>query len=112
MARATLARVKIACFGELPQGIEDAAVTDVCDRVDHQIDSLTYPNSISTTTDLAIELAVDKVLLEIDYILWLQAGGDISGKPRPAVMPQAWLLRLANLNVDDDNDFGVGDMIG
>ena len=111
MTRATLARVIIACFGDLPPGIEEAAVTAMLDRVDYKIDSITYPNKISETSDLAIEIAVDIVLLEIDKILWLQAGGELSGKPRPSMMPQSILLRIANLNEDADNDFGKGDMI-
>ena len=111
MARATLVRVQAACFGDLPPGISDASIPDVADRVDYKIDSITYPNKISETSDLAIEIAVDMVLLEIDKILWLQAGGELSGKPRPVMMPQSILLRIANLNEDSDNDFGTGDMI-
>lgn len=63
MARATHARVLVRCGGTLPTGWVEAAVTNLCTQADYIIDGWTYPDTISTTSNIAIEIAVDVVLL-------------------------------------------------
>lgn len=61
-ARATYARVKIALVGTDKVGVTQSEIEDLADRADAQIDGYTYPQVISTTNTIAIEIAVDVVL--------------------------------------------------
>lgn len=83
MTRATLALVQVALFGRSITGISDAAITDSCTMVDNQIDSLFLPDTISTTSATAKQIAVDMVLLNIDRALYLTAGGSAEDKNAP-----------------------------
>lgn len=111
MTRATLAKVLVALLGTPPSGVTDDAITALCTRVDRKIDSITYPDTLSTTDEIACEIAVDMVQLEIEYGLWLQAGGALSGKPKPTVMPTSIMDRIERM-ITGTNDFSAEDMIG
>jgi len=62
MVRATYARVLVRLGGTRPVGWDEADITSLCTQADYVIDGFTYPDTISTTSDVAIELAVDVVL--------------------------------------------------
>ena len=62
MARATYARVLVRLGGTRPTGWTEAAITSLCTSADNRINGYTAPSTISTTSDTAIEIAVDVVL--------------------------------------------------
>jgi len=62
MSRATHARVLVRFGGTLPTPWVEAQVTALCTQADYVIDGYTYPVVISTTSNLAIEIAVDVVM--------------------------------------------------
>jgi len=62
MVRATHARVLVRFGGTLPDGWDEAKVTALCTQADYKIDGYTAPDVISTTDNIAIEIAVDVVM--------------------------------------------------
>ena len=62
MVRATYARVLARFNAVLPTGWVEAQVTALCTQADYIIDGYTNPVVISTTSNLAIEVAVDVVM--------------------------------------------------
>lgn len=62
MARATYAKCLVALGGTLPSPWVEGTVTALDVRADYIIDGYTSPEKISTTSNEAIELAVDVVL--------------------------------------------------
>ena len=100
MVRATLARVKVTLLGKIPAGVEDADVTALCQKVDYTLSRLTYPDELSTTEEAAIELANDMVILQIEYALYLHAGGAASGKIKPVVLPQSMKDAIEKMMAD------------
>lgn len=62
MVRATYARVLVRLLGERPTSVTEAQITALCTQADYIIDRYTNPRVMSTTSNLAIEIAVDVVL--------------------------------------------------
>lgn len=62
MARATYARVLPRIGGTITPPWTQVLIESLCDSADYEINAFTNPASISTTSDEAIEIAVDVVL--------------------------------------------------
>lgn len=62
MARATYARVLVRLGGTITPPWTQAQIEALCLSADYEINAYTTPATISTTSDEAIEIAVDVVL--------------------------------------------------
>jgi hypothetical protein len=85
MVRATEARVLVRLGATAWPVVSwtQAAVTALCTQADYIIDGYTYPDTISTTSNTAIELAVDVVLRMMRMADMMQeAGGSSSADGR------------------------------
>jgi len=90
MVRATYARVLVRLGGTPPTNWTEALITALCTSADYEIDSFTYPYTISTTENPAIEIAVDVVLrmMHIANIMHESSGATShSGRSYPLDLP-------------------------
>lgn len=80
MARATYARVLVRLGGALYESTfwTEAKVTALCTQADYIIDGYTYPDTISTTSNIAIEIGVDVVLNMMEDIDRRRKSGGVS----------------------------------
>lgn len=85
MVRATYARVLVRLGGTYPAGFDATSVGNLCTSADYLLDGYTNPDTLSTTDNEVLELAVDVVISMMAEASWLQAGGYMSGKPKPEV---------------------------
>ena len=86
MVRATLVRVQIRLAGDNPPGIADADITSMLTQADYVGDGYTWPTVLSQTDDIVIELFVSIVMNMLAENTWFQAGGYLSGQPRPEIL--------------------------
>jgi hypothetical protein len=68
--------------GALPDAFwTEAKITALCTQADYKIDMYTYPDTISTTSNLAIEIGVDVVLQMMRQAdMYRKSGGATSGE--------------------------------
>ncbi len=85
MVRATLAGVQIRLAGDNPPGVTDADITSMLTTADNDIDGFTWPDVIGTDA-IHVELANRVVMNIIAENTWFQAGGYLSGQPRPEIL--------------------------
>lgn len=77
MVRATVAEVKKLWGGTLPANwTTEANVTNLCTQVDCVIDGKTYPDTISTTSNPAKQLANEIVYRKMIHSNWAHAGSE------------------------------------
>lgn len=111
MVRATYARVLVRLGGVLPDSFwTEAKITSLCTQADYIIDGYTYPDAISTTSNLAIEIGVDVVLrLMRQTDAMRRSAGASSGDgftyPDYVILTPELTKRIDNLL--SDNYFGV-----
>ena len=116
VGRATYARVKIALVGTDKVGVSQSEIEDLSERADNQINGYTYPQVISTTDDIAIEIAVDVVLrlLRIGDMAHEASGTsahDGRSYPDIPVLTKELKARIDALRRSTSR-FGYADMIG
>ena len=102
MVRATYSRVLARLGGSYPSGWDQTKVEDLCAQADYIIDGYTYPETISTTNNVAIELAVDVVLRMMSLADYMQehsgsAGHDGRSYPVPTVLTSEIKERIDRL---------------
>ena len=86
MVRATTARVLIRLGGTYPVNHDATSVGNMCTDADYLLDGETHPDTLSTTDDNVIELAVSIVLQMMAEADWFAAGGFATGQPKPAII--------------------------
>lgn len=108
MARATYEDVLKRTAGNYPGSWDQSAVTDLCTRADRIIDSYTSPQTISETSDEAVEIAVDVVMrLMAQGEMFLQSSGTTGagGRAYPLnmeILTPEIKIRIKNLLRDDE----------
>lgn len=111
MVRATAARVLVRLGGSYPAGYAEAAITNLCTQADYLIDGYTHPDTLSTSDNECIEIAVDVVLNMMAEASWIQAGGYLSGKPKPTVLTDEVKSRIDLWVTRNNYPVGVVDTI-
>lgn len=118
MSRATYARVSARLGGDDPSGWVQADIEGLCTQADYIIDAETYPETLSTTSDLVIELAVDVVLRMMRLSDFMHeasgsAGHDGRMYPDIPVLNKELKDRIARLSTSQSTgSFTTIDMIG
>lgn len=79
MVRATYARVKVRLGGGDPSGWSQAKIEGLCTQADYILDGYTTPDTLSTTDNNAIEIAVDVVLRMMRQADMLQESSGTTG---------------------------------
>lgn len=106
MVRATKERVKVRLGGDYPGSWDDAKVTALCASADYFLDGLTYPDVLSATADVVIEVAVEIVQLMIrqaDHLQHSSGSTSLGERSYGAVgirLPTELLTRIKNLRTD------------
>jgi hypothetical protein len=88
MVRATYARVKARVGGSDPTSWDQTAIESLCTQADYILDGYTYPDTLSTTDDLVIELAVDMVMRMMrlaDYMQQSSGSAGYEGRQYPDI---------------------------
>jgi len=111
VVRATAARVLVRLGGSYPAGFAEAAVTSLCTQADYLIDGYTHPDVLSTTDNECIEIAVDVVVQMMAEASWIQAGGYLTGKPKPTVLTDELKGRIDLWVTRNNYPIGVVDTI-
>ena len=84
-SRATRAGVQERLPGGNPPGVADGDIDALLPRADNVIDGYTWPDVIGTDA-IHIELANTVVINMLAEDTWFQAGGYLSGQPRPEIL--------------------------
>lgn len=101
MVRATVARVLIRLGGTYVAGFDAINIGNLCTSAYYILDGYTNPEVLSTSDDKVIEIEVDIVLSLMAEILWYQAGGYNSGKPKPEILTPEIRHRIEQLMAEN-----------
>ena len=98
MVRATVGEVKKLFGGTLPPNwTTEDNVTNLCAQVDAELDALTYPDTISTTSAAALQLANEIVYRRMIHANWAHAGATTE---EPRIWTRDLITRLTRLSKD------------
>lgn len=100
MVRATYTLVLVRMNDNYWTGCTEASVGAMCTRADYILDRETYPDTLSTSSNLVKEIAVDLVMNMIALDLWGQAGGYLSGFAQPIVMTKELKDAIDRMSTD------------
>ena len=89
MVRATAAEV-LKLFGDAyPPGLDATNICNVCAHADYHMDAYAkshFESSLSTT-DTGVIYAANLTVIQLGLrMIWIQAGGVLSGQPEPPVL--------------------------
>ena len=100
MVRATYTLVLVRMNGNYWTGCDETSVGNMCTQADYILDRETYPDTLSTSSNLVKEIAVDIVMNMIALDLWGQAGGYLSGFSKPVVMTEELKEAIDRVSTD------------
>jgi len=89
MVRATAAEVLKLFGGSYPTGLDATSVGNLCDTADYQLDGFARGEgepSLSTSDTAIISIANAIAARLCMHSLWMQAGGNLSNVPEPAII--------------------------
>jgi len=104
VARATTADVLKRWGGTYPPGADATNTADWCEQADEILNAYTHPDTLSTTDSKVKAVAVDVVERLYIRMVWMQAGGPMSGQPEPEVLTQDIKEKIDRLSIDSTYD--------
>lgn len=115
MVRATAAEVLKLFGGVYPPGTDVTNIGNLCADMDYHVDGYIkkmYNTSLSTTDTSVIYVCNMGVAQLGMLILWYQAGGPLSGQPRPPILTDEMKEILdASISATDEDHAFAGDLI-